>query len=215
MELRKFIATTVCEYLNENYLKSDINDILYGDYHHIFKNKIKSHHGRIEDGLIVRFYINEYLKYYDIDNLKGVASWDDFITIIHDIWNRKKTSPNQEIVFRRGKNIESDMFFSNNIYVASVYSGILNAYILNLKNPYTLNCNDSDWMNIDEPEIMRGESYDGKVSTDNIVDFIKKLKKYDGIVFKNLYEGSGAEVFGTSTIYVSLDGNNVVNLTNN
>lgn len=63
---------------------------------------------------------------------------------------------------------------------------------------------------------MKGESYDGTVSTDNIVDFIKKEKKeYDGIIFLNLFEGSGADVFGSSTIYVSLDKNTVVKLTNN
>jgi hypothetical protein len=71
-------------------------------------------------------------------------------------------------------------------------------------------------MNIDEPNIMKGKSYDGKVSTDNVVEFIKKEKtEYDGIIFLNLYEGSGSDAFGSSNIYVSLNNKNVVNLTNN
>ena len=71
-------------------------------------------------------------------------------------------------------------------------------------------------MDIDEPKIMKGISYDGKVSTDNIVEFIKENKpKYDGIILLNLYEGSGAGVFGTSNIYISLNENNIINLTNN
>lgn len=130
------------------------------------------------------------------------------------MWSKKKTAK-QEIVFRGGGEAD-EMFFSNNIYVAAVFSNRLNAYVLNFKNPYILDCENSDWMNINEPEIMKGESYDGTVSTDNIVDFIKKEKKeYDGIIFLNLFEGSGADVFGSSTIYVSLDKNTVVKLTNN
>ena len=213
-DLRRFIATTIKEYLNENYLGNDFNDIIYGDNFNIFKNKIKSYHGRIEDGLIVRFYLNEFLKYYDVSELNNIENWDDFVKLIYSIWNNKKTAK-QEIVFRRG-NISDEAFFSNNIYVASVYSGILNAYILNFKTPYILDCKGSDWMNIDEPKIMKGVSYDGKVSTDNIIEFIKNKKpNYDGIILLNLYEGSGADVFGSSNIYISLDRYNMVNLTNN
>lgn len=213
-DLRKFIKTTIREYLNENYENDDFIDIIYGDNFNLFKNKIKSYHGRIEDGLIVRFYLNEFLKYYDVSDLDNIKNWDDFLKTIHSIWNTKKTEK-QEIVFRRGK-ISNETFFSNNIYVASVYSGMLNAYILNFKTPYILDCKDSDWMNIDEPKIMKGISYDGKVSTDNIVEFIKDNKpNYDGIVLLNLYEGSGANAFGSSNIYISLNDNNILNLTNN
>ena len=213
-DLRKFIATTIREYLNENHKSDNFRDIIYGDNFNIFKNKIKSYHGRIEDGLIVRFYLNEFLKYYDVSELDNIENWDDFLKSIHSVWNSKKTSK-QEIVYRRG-NITEEAFFSNNIYVASVYSGSLNAYILNFNTPYILDCKDSDWMNIDEPKIMKGVSYDGKVSTDNIVEFIKDNKlKYDGIILLNLYEGSGADVFGPSNIYISLNKNNIVNLTNN
>jgi hypothetical protein len=200
--------------IEQNYLNNNFNDIIYSDNFHVFKNKIKSYHGRIEDGLIVRFYLNEFLKYYDVNELNNIKNWDDFVSYAHNIWNRKSKS-NQEIVFRRG-GYSDEMFFSNNIYVASVYSGSLNAYVLNFKKPYILDCKESDWMNIDEPKIMRRESYDGKVSTDNIVGFIKKEKtEYDGIIFLNLYEGSGADAFGSSNIYVSLNNKNIVNLTNN
>lgn len=213
-DLRKFISITIREYLNENYLGNNFNDIIYGDNFKIFKNKIKSYHGRIEDGLVVKFYLNEFLKYYDISELNKIQNWDNFVKSIYSIWDSKKTAK-QEIVFRRG-DITEEAFFSNNIYVASVYSGTLNAYVLNFKTPYILDCKDSDWMNIDEPKIMKGVSYDGKVSTDNIVEFIKDKKlEYDGIILLNLYEGSGADVFGSSNIYISLNKNNIVNLTNN
>lgn len=213
MKFKELIRDIVMESLGETYLKNNFNEIIYGDNFHIFQNKIKSYHGRIEDGLIVRFYLNEFLKYYDVGDLNVIKSWEEFKNYVHDIWDSQK-SPNQEVVFRRGKK-NPEMFFSNNIYVASVYSGVLNAYILDFKNPYILDCKESDWMNIEEPKIMKGKSYDGMVSTDNIVEFIKKRRKFDGVIFLNLYEGSGAEVFGSSNIYVSLNENNVVSLTNN
>ncbi len=202
------------EFLKENFKSREFSDIIYGEHFNIFKNKIRSYHGKIEDGLIVRFYLKEFLKYYNESELNKINDWSEFIEYVNKAWNTEKVNPNQEIVFRRG-NITTESFFSNNIYVASVYSGILNAYILNFKNPYILDCKESDWMNIEEPEIMKGESYDGTLSTDNIVEFIKEKKVYDGIIFLNLYEGSGAEVFGTSNIYVSLDEKNIKNITNN
>jgi hypothetical protein len=61
---------------------------------------------------------------------------------------------------------------------------------------------------------MRGVSHDGKVSTDNVVDFMRG-EGFDGVVFLNLYEGSGADVFGPSNIYVTFSKDNVINLTNN
>jgi hypothetical protein len=212
--MNTFLKTSFRAFLNESNSENRFNDIIYGDNFNIFRNMIKSYHGRIKDGLIVRFYLKEFLKYYDEDELNNIRSWDRFIESVHTIWDKKRT-PNQEIVFRRGEK-GSEMFFSNNIYVASVYSGPLNAHLLDFKKPYILDCKDSNWMDIDEPEIMKGKSYDGKVSTDNIVDFIKDEKlDYDGIVLLNLYEGSGAGVFGSSTIYISLNEDNIVNLTNN
>lgn len=64
---------------------------------------------------------------------------------------------------------------------------------------------------------MKGESYDGTVTTDSVVEFIKKQhsQKYDGVVFLNIYEGSGASVFGESNIYVIFNSKNVNPLTNN
>lgn len=212
--LKKFTSNIIKEYLNENHINDNLSDIIYGDNFHIFKDKIKSYHGRIEDGLIVRFYLKEFLKHYNISDLGNIKNWDEFIKSIHNIWKSKIHSKN-EIVFRRG-DINEDSFFSNNIYVASVYSGPLNAYVLNFKTPYILDCKDSDWDAIPEPKIMKGISYDGTVSTDNIVKFIKNKKpKYDGIILLNLYEGSGAGVFGPSNIYISLNNNNILNLTNN
>lgn len=210
----KFILTTMVGYLNESYLKKEFSDIMFGDYYPIFSREITSNNARIEDRLIVSFYINEYLKYYKITDLKKVKDWNEFIEKVHHMWISKNPTQKQEIVFRRGDS-EGEMFFSNNIKVAAVYGGILNAYILDFKKPYILDCNDSNWMDITEPKIMRGYSVDGKVSTDNIVEFIRKTKKYDGIILKNLYEGSGASVYGASTIYISLDKKNIINLTNN
>lgn len=215
MMLRDSIKATIRQYLIENDSKSDLySDIIYGDNFNIFKNKIKSYHGRIEDGLIVKFYIREYLKHYDVKELDNLTSWNEFTDAVHDIWDNQKTTPDQEVVFRRNDSESDVMFFSNDINVASVYRGDLNAYILNFKNPYIIDCKDSTWMDIDEPKIMKGTSFDGKVSTDNVIDFMIG-KGFDGVVFLNLYEGSGSEIFGSSNVYVSLDKDNVINLTNN
>lgn len=197
----------------ENKDVDNLDDIIYGDNFDLFKDYIKSYHGRIENGLIVRFYLNEFLKHYDSDVLNSLDSFKSLIKMVHDIWE-SATNKNQPIVFRRGGE-SGEIFFSDNIYVASVYGGVLNAYAVNFKNPFIMDCDGADWMDIDEPQIMDGYSYDGKVSTDGVVEFIKANTDYDGVVFKNLYEGSGAGVFGTSTIYVSLNKDNYINLTNN
>lgn len=212
--LRKFIKEKLGELLNESQLSPNLDNIIYGDNFHIFKDKIQSHHARIERGLIVNFYLNEFLKYYDASDLDKIANWDEFVNSIYAIWNQKKSS-NQEIVFRRGS-INEESFFSNNIYVASVYSGKLNAYILNFQTPFILDCKGADWMDIDKPEIMKDKFLDDKVSTDEIVHFVKKEKtEHDGVVLLNLYEGSGASVFGPSNIYISLNPSNITNLTSN
>jgi len=184
------------------------------NYRHIFTNSvIMSYHGRIKNGYIAKFYLKEFLKFYNVDDLKKIKNWDDFVDLIHNTW-RKKNNSNNEIVFRSGGYADV-MYFSNNIYVASVYGGVLNAYILNFKSPYILDCKNSSWHNINKPEIMK-EIPSDIVDTDSIVDFILKEKlNYDGIIFLNLYEGSGANVFGPSNVYVSLDKKTVVNLTNN
>lgn len=216
MNIQKLIETTLNEFLNEEGISFDkLNDIIYDpEFFHIFDKKIVSYHAGIESGLIVKFYLKEFLKYYDINDLSKIKSWDEFIKSIYNMWDKKKNS-NQEIVYRRGK-LNDEMFFSNNIYVASVYGGVLNAYILNFKNPYIIDCKESDWFDIEEPEIMKDVSYDGTVSTDNVVEYIKDEKlNYDGVIFLNLYEGSGAGGFGASTVYVSLNKNTVINLTNN
>lgn len=216
MQIQKLIESTLNEYLNEEEISfHKLNDIIYDpQFFNIFKNNIQSYHPRIENGLIVKFYLKEFLKYYDINDLSKIKSWDEFVKSIHNVWDKKKNS-NQEVVYRRGK-LNDEMFFSNNIYVASVYGGVLNAYILNFKNPYIIDCKESDWFNIDEPEIMKDVSYDGTVSSDNVVEYIKDKKlNYDGVIFLNLYEGSGADVFGVSNIYVSLNKNTIINLTNN
>ena len=197
----------------ENKDMDNLDDIIYGDNFDLFKDYIISYHGRIENGLIVRFYLNEFLKHYDSDVLSSLDSFKSLIKMVHGVWE-SATNKNQPIVFRRGGE-SGEMFFSDNIYVASVYGGVLNAYAVNFKNPFIMDCDGADWMDIDEPQIMDGYSYDGKVSTDGAVEFIKANTDYDGVVFKNLYEGSGAGVFGTSTIYVSLNKDNYINLTNN
>lgn len=197
----------------ENKDMDNLDDIIYGDNFELFKDYIRSYHGMIENGLIVRFYLNEFLKHYDSDVLSSLDSFKSLIKMVHDVWEAS-TNKNQHIAFRRGGE-SGEMFFSDNIYVASVYGGALNAYIIDFKNPFIMDCDGADWMDIDEPQIMGGHSYDGKVSTDNVVEFIKKNTDHDGVVFKNLYEGSGAGVFGASTIYVSLYKNTYTNLTNN
>lgn len=216
MQIQKLIESTLNEYLNEEEISfHKLNDIIYDpQFFNIFKNNIQSYHPRIERGLIVKFYLKEFLKYYEINDLSKIKSWDEFVKSIYNVWDKKKNS-NLEVVYRRGK-LNDEMFFSNNIYVASVYAGVLNAYILNFKKPYILDCKESTWFDIDEPELMKGVSYDGKVSTDNVVEYIKDNKlNYDGVIFLNLYEGSGADVFGASNIYVSLNKNTITNLTNN
>lgn len=212
--LRKFIKEKLGELLSESQLNLNLDDIIYGDNFHIFAGKIKSYHARIESGLIVRFYLREFLKYYDESDLDKISNWDEFVNSVHTVWNQKKSSK-QEVVFRRG-NISEESFFSNNIYVASVYDGKLNAYILNFQTPFIMDCKDADWMSIDKPKIMKDKFLDDKVSTDEIVHFIKKEKpEHDGIVLFNLYEGSGASAFGSSNIYISLNPSNITNLTAN
>lgn len=216
MLLKELLKDIIIEHLTGSYLEneSELRDAMFGNElrnFHIFQDKLQSYHAQIERGLIVKFYLNEFLKYYEVDDLNNINSWEEFIRYVHDVWGSKKL-PNQEVVFRRGGE-SNEMFFSNDIYVAAVYKGRLNAYILNLKNPYILDCEESNWFDIEEPEIMRGESYDGKVSTDNIVEFIKELGVHDGVIFLNLFEGNGATNY--STVYVSLNPDNAVNLTNN
>ena len=202
--------------LKEEFDKLECKKIIFQDaYFHIFKNDYKSFHGRIEDGLIACFYLKEFLKYYNLEDLENISSWEEFVSAVTKIWSVK--SPSTPIVYRRGKLSDSEMFFSDNISVASVYLGSLNAYHIMLKNPYIIDCKGSDWDNILEPKIMKGESYDGTVTTDSVVEFIKKQhsQKYDGVVFLNIYEGSGASVFGESNIYVTFNSKNVNPLTNN
>ena len=207
------IKATIREYITENISENDFRDIIYGDNFKIFKNNIKSYHSRIEDGLIVKFYLNEYLKHYDVKELDNLTSWNEFTNAVYNKWEEQRTL-NQQIVFRRGFEETNNMFFSTNINVASVYGGVLNAYLFNANYPYVLDCKGSSWIDIDEPNIMRGVSHDGKVSTDNVVDFMRG-EGFDGVVFLNLYEGSGADVFGSSNIYVTFNKDNVINLTNN
>jgi len=213
MAKKDIIKATIREYLTENISENDFRDIIYGDNFNIFKNNIKSYHSRIEDGLIAKFYLNEYLKHYDVKELDNLTSWNEFTNAVYDKWEDQRTS-NQQIVFRRGFEETNNMFFSTNINVASVYGGVLNAYLFNANYPYVLDCKGSSWIDIDEPNIMRGVSHDGKVSTDNVVDFMRG-EGFDGVVFLNLYEGSGADVFGPSNIYVTFNKDNVINLTNN
>jgi hypothetical protein len=213
MRLMDSIKATIREYITENISENDFRDIIYGDNFKIFKNNIKSYHSRIEDGLIVKFYLNEYLKHYDVKELDNLTSWNEFTNAVYNKWEEQRTL-NQQIVFRRGFEETNNMFFSTNINVASVYGGVLNAYLFNANYPYVLDCKGSSWIDIDEPNIMRGVSHDGKVSTDNVVDFMRG-EGFDGVVFLNLYEGSGADVFGSSNIYVTFNKDNVINLTNN
>lgn len=107
----------------ENKDMDNLDDIIYGDNFDLFKDYIRSYHGRIENGLIVRFYLNEFLKHYDSDVLNSLDSFKSLIKMVHSVWE-SVTNKNQPIVFRRGGE-SGEMFFSDNIYVASVYGGVV------------------------------------------------------------------------------------------
>jgi len=203
------------DFLNESGMFDYPYNILYNpEYHHIFDRRINLNHPRIKIGFIPEFYLKEYLKYYTLEDLKNVQSWEMFTETVHSIYQSKITNPNQKLVFRRG-GYEKIMFFSDSLYVASVYSGSLNSYLIDLKNPYIINCENYYYSEIPEPEIMKGKTYDGTTDTDTIAKFISELGVYDGVIFLNLVEGSGADTFGESNVYVAFDKNNFINLSNN
>lgn len=64
MQLRESIEKIILEHFDDK-----IKDLIF-DNTHIFGDKYRSYHGRIKNGLIVRFFLNEFLKYYDESKLK-------------------------------------------------------------------------------------------------------------------------------------------------
>ncbi len=64
--IKNIITKTIQEFLNENHIDDELFDIMY-NYRHIFTNSvIMSYHGRIKNGYIAKFYLKEFLKFYNV-----------------------------------------------------------------------------------------------------------------------------------------------------
>ncbi len=205
-------------YINkENEEDRYLKDIIFNpDYFHIFDKNYRSYNARYKGGLIVKFYLREFLIMFGEKALSKIKSWEKFVNKIHSEWHKNLPENSSPILFRGGKFGENENFFCDKIKVACVYSyenDILNAVVLNIKKPLIVEANECDWMNIHTPKVMNRFTHLKTISTDIIVEYAKKCKKYDTVIIKNLWEGSGAQE--PCDVYITLNHSNLIKLTNN
>lgn len=68
--IKNIITKTIQEFLNENHIDDELFDIMYNYRHNFTNSVIMSYHGRIKNGYIAKFYLKEFLKFYNVDDLK-------------------------------------------------------------------------------------------------------------------------------------------------
>jgi hypothetical protein len=193
------------------YEELDYSDIIFGKNFDLFKDNYKSYNARIKSGEIVNFYLREFLKNYDVDVLDNLENWDEFINMVVGKWEAGDPT-GYGVVYRAGKVNDGINFFSDKISVSVVYGKNINAFYLDFRNPFIMDCMGDSYHDLKNPFI-KGEEANGW-DTDSIVDYVKrKYKKYDGVIFKNIFEGSGVAEF--SNVYVTYNKNNIINITNN
>jgi hypothetical protein len=192
------------QHQDDNYLE----DLIFKNWD-IFKNNYTSYNARIKSGMIAKFYLREFVNLFDMAMLDSMENWQQFTDSIHSEWYKKV--PDTTLVFRGGRMNDTENFFSDDIKVAAVYSNILNAAMVSFQKPLVVDAKEESWLDIPVPEELQ---YDAAVlSTDEIVHLAKQSGGYDGVIIKDVFEGSGASAI--STVYIPFHKTQFVQLTNN